>query len=409
MLTGLGYKNFKCFKTNVDIPVKQINLLTGINGRGKSTTIQGLLLMRQSPEHSRTTDQIVFNGSCVDLGTFDDVRNSDVSRSEAVELCFTFSNKSGIYHLRYVTRENIDDDMVAQIEKVEVFGEHLGQPFQVNIHPKPEDHVIIYNNNSYPLYWKNLLFERMEDKGDLFLDILQAVDFTKIHYVSADRIGPRDYYAKQTFTEFPNVGRKGEYTANMLLKKGQDSVHWQLCLASSATNTVIDQSEAWLAKIFDGGKINITPTGANMVILSMNSESSSRTYKPTNIGFGYSYALPIIVSGLIARPGEILVIENPEAHLHPFAQSQLARFLALVSSTGVQVCIESHSDHILNGLRVSIVDQIIGNNNLNVLYYRREAGNNILQIAVEEDGSIEEWPDGFFDQMNKDFSRLFGV
>jgi predicted ATPase len=143
--------------------------------------------------------------------------------------------------------------------------------------------------------------------------------------------------------------------------------------------------------------------------MTLNSQRNIHSYRPVNVGFGYSYALPIIVSGLVAKPGERLIVENPEAHLHPYAQSQLIKFLAKVSATGVQVFIESHSDHVLNAMRIAVLDKVIEHGNLNVLYFDRSASQRVEQIPVKEDGSIEYWPVGFFDQTDKDFERLFSV
>jgi predicted ATPase len=137
-------------------------------------------------------------------------------------------------------------------------------------------------------------------------------------------------------------------------------------------------------------------------------ENPTRGYKPINVGFGYSYALPIIVSGLIAQPGDILIVENPEAHLHPYAQSQLVKFLARVSAGGVQVFVETHSDHILNGVRLAVVDKILAPQNTNILFFATGETVSITQIPIDEEGRIENWPERFFDQLDKDFERLFG-
>jgi predicted ATPase len=297
--------------------------------------------------------------------------------------------------------------MVAQVQEVQIKGLFNRDEYHFEVFPP--QHSLLYQGERYEIVWRNLLFENAQALGDLGEFIINNARFTRIHYVSADRIGPREFYPKQSFTDFPNVGRKGEFTANILSKKGQELTPDSLCLSASATNTVLDQAEAWLSKIFDGGKIRIDTTAANIVILSINSEGSSKTYKPPNVGFGYSYALPIIVSGLIARSGEILIVENPEAHLHPYAQSQLSNFLSRVSATGVQVFIESHSDHVLNGLRIAVLDQVVKSADLTVLYFDRRLSETIKQIPVESDGSIKIWPDGFFDQNSADFSRLFKV
>jgi predicted ATPase len=407
MITGVGFKNFKCFGSEVQMPAAQINLLTGINGRGKSTVLQGLLLMRQSPEHSRTTERIIFNGACVELGSFDDIRNSDVSRQEPVELSFEFGCEKNSARLEYILEENVNDDMVAQIQEVNITGTVDDHQYRIQVYPSQNFHR--HDGKRYEMTWRNLIFGRLDQLGEPLRFVSNVVNFTRIHYVSADRVGPRDFYAKQTFTEFPSVGRNGEFTANVLFKKGQDLVHEALSLASSSTNTVADQTEAWLARVFEGGRVSVRPTEANIVILRLNSQNTLKGYKPSNVGFGYSYALPIIVSGLIIKPGEVLIVENPEAHLHPYAQSQIARFLAKVSTAGAQVFIESHSDHILNGLRLGIKDGVLNDKDVNILYFDRSPNLKITRIQVERDGSIRTWPEGFFDQSNVEFSRLLST
>lgn len=414
MLTEIRLKNFKCFKEMTSIPVGKINLFTGINGRGKSTVLQALLLMRQSPEHSRTTNQIIFNGSCVELGNFDDIRNRSISQTEAIELFFGFRQDTNYVNLHYFLQANDKDDMVADIEKIEGFGKTSNEEYDFRVEEEGNLPVINYNNQT--IYegnrWYNLFV--LEDDDEIGF-IQEPIEFAKTHYISADRIGPQDFYEKQSFTEFPNVGRRGEYTANVLSKKKDDLVYEQLCLAEGETRTVLDQTAAWLSKIFDGGKVDVKSLEANIVLMELTSEKPRRPYgpvnlyKPVNVGFGYSYALPIIVSGLIARTGETLIVENPEAHLHPYAQSQITKFLSEVSACGIQVFIESHSDHILNALRIAILDKIITPDDLNVLYFQDGEDIQIVEIPVGADGSIENWPNGFFDQTDKDFERLFGV
>jgi len=105
----------------------------------------------------------------------------------------------------------------------------------------------------------------------------------------------------------------------------------------------------------------------------------------------------------------MLIVENPEAHLHPYAQSQIAKFLAQVSKNGVQVFVESHSDHILNGLRVAVLDKIITADDLNILYFQRNADLDIVKIPIESNGAVTHWPPGFFDQTDKILDGIIRV
>jgi predicted ATPase len=159
----------------------------------------------------------------------------------------------------------------------------------------------------------------------------------------------------------------------------------------------------------EGAKIEIKGKDKESSIFYMllNSRKNSYSYKPNNVGFGYSYILPLVLTGLIAKPGEIIIVENPEAHLHPRAQSKITEFFAKVASCGVQVFIESHSEHILNGLRVCALnpDVKISHNDISISYFNESFAPRTL--TVDEKGKIANWPEGFFDQQEIDLSNIF--
>jgi len=430
MLTNITLENFKCFKEKTQFPLKRINLLTGINGRGKSTFLQSLLLMRQSIDYHFFADKIILNGNCVKLGNFEDIRNSDISRDENIILKYIFvyffiddvnsqdiddANGQDVdeiqLKLEYVLEENEDDNKVANIRYCSFVSPQL-QIDDCKAEPvyTPEDnsnHLM----NLFPIS-KIEKLQKNEQMDEILDEILYEEKlfsfFKNIHYISADRIGPQDFYLQGHLSDFINVGARGENTINLLDKLRDTPIHEELCLGDDA-QILLTQTEAWLQEIFEGAKLDIPKTSSTVVEPLFNTNSSKNRYKGSNIGFGYSYILPIIVSGLIAKPGEVLIVENPEAHLHPKAQSRLVRFLAKVSQTGVQVFIETHSDHILNALRIAVYDMLITNEEANILYFPPEIGQPIIQIPIQENGRIENWPPGLFDQMDEDFKVLFGV
>jgi predicted ATPase len=241
--------------------------------------------------------------------------------------------------------------------------------------------------------------------------IHQIKSFQRIHYIAADRIGPQEFYLKSTLPAFINVGTKGEFVANVLLQKRNELVHDYFLDESKEISYELEiQTGEWISKILDTENVKVF----------VNCEESSRVinlmfgigqhkFRPSNVGFGYTYVLPIIVSGLIAKKGEILIVENPEAHLHPKAQSYLIKFLSIVASTGVQVFIESHSEHILNSLIISALDENINikNSDISTLYFIDNPEKPFLQLKIEKDGAIANWPDGFFDQQEIDLAQIF--
>lgn len=242
---------------------------------------------------------------------------------------------------------------------------------------------------------------------------------TRIHYVSADRIGPRNYYENKSLGHFVNVGALGENTVNVLYKKGNEIINNHILQAYSLmfhenleelSKTVEDNVNYWMDKIFQGAKVRVEAIkGEDLLKLRINSDGKSNYYKPTNVGYGFSYSLPIIVAGLIAKPGEVLIIENPEAHLHPCAQSIISKFLSIVASSGVQVIIESHSEHILNGIRIAVKDKYIAQDTTNVLYFGNQENTYFQQINMDEEGGIDNWPRFFFDQATNDLNYLLGI
>ena len=406
MLTNITLENFKCFKEKTQFPLKRINLLTGINGRGKSTLLQSLLLMRQSIDYHFFANEIILNGICIKLGKFEDIRNSNVSRDETITLKYKFNYLSVDveFELEYILGENQKDNRIANIDRCSFSSPRFKSSYKV----QPSQTEILSNH-----LFKLIPIAAIEEKEDMIaVEMMEQAEFSSffetIHYVSADRIGPQDFYLQGHLSKFPNVGARGENTINLLDKLRDFPVNEELCLGDDA-QILLTQTEVWLQEIFEGAKLEIPKTSSTVIEPLFNTDSSKNRYKGSNIGFGYSYILPIIVSGLIAKPGEVLIVENPEAHLHPRAQSRLVRFLAKVSQTGVQVFIETHSDHILNALRIAVYDMLITNEEANILYFPPEIGQPIIQIPIQEDGRIENWPPGFFDQIDEDFKVLFGV
>lgn len=410
IIDSIHITNFKCFRKRTAIDLKGINLLTGTNGRGKSTMLQTLLLMRQSTEHNRNTRQVILNGSCIEIGNFADLKNSKTSTDEPVIFSFRFKDLNCNLVVIYFLNEIENDKTVAQISTIKVHGVYNGKNLSFSLFNKPKGIFLSTGPNKKQTFLGQSFYDLFITDNIIGseLDIIYKIlNFNRIHYVSADRIGPQDFYPKTSFTFFPNVGAKGQFTINLLHKKKDDRVYKDLCINEKVPDFLLDQSEAWLSYIFGSGKIQIFDTNANIFTMGMNHDGSSTVYRPANLGFGFSYILPIIVSGLIAKEGEILIVENPEAHLHSSSQSRLIEFLAKVSKNGVQVFVETHSDHVLNALRVCVKQDYIGKDDLNVLYFQSNEEEQVVTIPILENARIEKWPVGFFDQMDKDFEILF--
>jgi len=393
MLTQIKLTNFKCFKQETTFPLSRFNLLTGVNGGGKSTLLQSLLLMRQSIEDDMYTTRLILNGSCVNLGSFDNVRNREIPAIAPIFFEFSSKNhsKNSIRYRfgNYQTMSLNADDMTILLLKVTKNG-----------------NVIFDKANSVLFDPVEKFLYKLEASEQRFIQFSREnlyFKFEEIHFISADRIGPQEFYQKKELPKFPNVGTKGELTVNLLDKMRDELVSETLCLGEDS-RTLITQTEAWLGTILNPLKLEVQRLKTNILELVIGGN------KPANVGFGYSNILPIIVSGLIAKPGEKLIIENPEIHLHPKAQSALIQFLVAVANTGVQVFVESHSDHVLDALRIAVLKKQLLPEEARVLFFTRSnEQSEVITPTLDQNGRLDQWPEDFFDVAVKNLATLAAI
>lgn len=424
MLTSISLQNFKCYKDKTTFPLSKINLLTGINGKGKSTFLQSMLLFKQTVEHNDVGRELLLNGHYVKLGTFQDVKNSDTSKNKPI--VFKFEDATG-HSLSYEVKSEDELNTHLMILKLSLY-ENKKKIIETytEIIPKDNDSAISENKNKHYISPNDIIYycllpyirsEKLQEKYPTYdpSKMLDLFNFKNIYFVSADRLGPQEYYKKQSRKTLLEVGRQGEQVIDVLeyayriinTHPTKEVDVRQL----SDTSDVLSLTSEWLNYILDTNVSIVIDTKSSPYISTLMFQFAGKTlpYTPLNVGFGYSYILPIIVAGLVAKYGEILIIENPEAHLHPGAQSRLAEFLARVASMGVQVFVESHSDHILNGLRVCVKKETLQPEDVQIFYFDNDENSSSPKIftpQIDKDGRIEEWPDGFFDEWNNNLMEL---
>ena len=392
MISELLLDNFKLFGKETRFSgLKKINLLTGVNGRGKSSVLQPLLLFKQTLIRSRSSRQIFLSGSFVDLGNAADVKHVDASITKPIRFGFQDEENRYVYTLGIAGENNQSLD----IQKFESEG---SQQVSVDV----DDNTIFHD-----------LVPETGNNNKLILP------FEDVIYISAERIGP-----KMSFSPSSDdwIDKRGEHTIQMLYECRYDKVDESIIEGMNDIFYDIDEDELsptvndilnfWMTKMFgpSSATVNYIET-ANIYALGISTEQKGgkAVFKPTNVGFGYSYALPILIAGLTADKGTVLIVENPEAHLHPSAQSMITKFLGLVANRGVQVFIETHSEHIINALRVMVVQENMKANDINVMYFDRELEDYFETITIEGNGKLDHWPANFFDQAEKDLNVLLGI
>lgn len=376
MISKVSISNFKVFKDQVDFKdLKYLNFLTGINGRGKSTMLQAFIALAQSIKENGNFDLLCLNGDMVNLGNSIDVKNEEISREKEIVLSFT--------------REDTQFDFVFSVVM----------------------------DNEQALRLKELRINGSSSSIDSYPEEIKSL-FKNLIFISAERLGPQLHYAFNNDMNY--IGPKGEYVAcafynhkddvvNEIIIDGIPDIFPEINL-ENIDPTLGGQVQFWLSQMFRPTYVNAEYIASvNEYTLRFGAPDRSGKYKPTNVGFGYSYVLPILVAALLAKPDSIFIIENPEAHLHPQAQSILSKFLALVSKTGVQIFIETHSEHIINAARVMIVQESFKPDDLRILYFDEKFPQKHIPIEVLSDGRISEWPEGFFDQSELDNDIILGL
>lgn len=268
-------------------------------------------------------------------------------------------------------------------------------------------------------------FEVPENADALFLEIAAKPDRVPLAfsanpraftYLDAERLGPRSVFQTAALPDDElEVGPRGEHCAHVLSVLGDKSnPHPKRShpgYTKSEPRLLKYEVEAWLSEIARPIEVKGERFGASTVAELTFRSPGGEWVLATNMGFGLSYALPVVLGGLIAEEGGLFIVENPEAHLHPSGQSRMGVFLAWLASKGVQVLLETHSDHVLNGIRRAVAEYAYLPHTEAIIHYfapdiEDGAAGGIEPISIKESGSLSAWPPLFFDQYQIDVSAL---
>ena len=197
----------------------------------------------------------------------------------------------------------------------------------------------------------------------------------------------------------------GEFIVPFLALEGETiRVPDEMCLQTGKINRLIDQVSAWMAEISPGIRISaeLLPAieKAKLVISYSGDRLVSDSFLPVNVGFGIPYVLPVVVELLISGEDSLLLIENPESHLHPKGQTMIARLISLAANHGCQIICESHSDHVINGVRVAVKNKQISNNKVGVSFFskNKDQETKVDNIYIDKKGNLSDYPLGLLDE-----------
>ncbi len=384
MITKLKIQNYKSH-LNTELTCKPLTVVTGKNGAGKSSIIQSLLLLRQSYLKSSSFQEgLVLNEDLVNVGNAKDA------------LC-----------------EYAEDNFIA-----------FDLQFDSNINHYVKFVFPVLPNNEVDKSVDNL--ELSVDSK--ILAPIKAALFSEslaFQYIATEHIGPKETHSRswriaEKKGQISHKQGKAEYAIHVLSINGnKELANIQLKHEKADDLHLSSNVNAWLGEISEGVEAVIID---NKDFLKLNFRFrtagliTSLEYKPQNVGFGISYALPVVLALLATPKDGLVLLENPEAHIHPSGQAKLAELIALAAQAGVQVVVETHSDHLINGILVACKKfaedkKGISPDNVAIYYIDRDENSQearTIHVPIVEGYWIKDAPSGFFDQMDIDREFLVG-
>jgi len=366
VIRHLKIQGFKRFAEN-SFEFAPLVVLAGLNGTGKTSLIQAMLLCRAAIDAEHGTVRLNGGPFGLDLGTAEDVHNRKSTGEIVFALDEDYPGKSCIWRFAVPTTA----PEALYIKAVEL-PDDPGIPFDLDPAPRC---------------------------------------FT---YLSAERLGPRSILrASPVSDEELEVGMHGEFAAQVLGVWGDRPMEQADRLHPNRDADAVPflkyELEAWLGEIVRPIKIDTEAHADGLFTALRFGAPGGELVRAPNMGFGVSYALPVVLAGLIALPGGLVLVENPEAHLHPAGQSRIGVFLAWLAGHGVQVVVETHSDHVLNGIRRTIAEYgFLSHDHAIVHFFDSEDSGDCVTTPLRftPSGGVSDWPAGFFDQYQIDVAAL---
>jgi len=455
----ISISNFKGIKVLNNFPVKRITVLTGANSGGKSSIIHLLLLIKQSLESKSNEMPLKLNKPYVSLGKFESIvrrssSNSEFSFSLTIEsheiparlknslihrLRGSESPEIGSIEISVSFRQSGQKIVVSKFSTIIFLGTETktfsldrndhGKSYKYSCNdssfflrnhgesPSSSDSVTPVFNAFFPTY----LTIGSEFYGCYPIDAINnsiGKIFEQIRYIGPLREEPRQFYFQED--EFiDTIGNKGENAPFVLYKHYNDLVSFDVPEVNDAgvlefkthAMSLIDALNYWVCERFQMAKsIDVSAAKTSKSIHSIEITNFSGARVPiTHVGFGVSQILPILIEGL--RPSltqKIVILEQPEIHLHPKIQSLLFDFILSVRDNTFFI-IETHSDHLINRLRRRVAESDSNElvEQINLLFSTTGQTGSIYDfIKLNHSGGIFEWPVGFFDQYESDLQAL---
>lgn len=349
MIDKLTVRNFKSLRDE-SFSFKRLNLLAGTNSSGKSSVIQALLLAIDNITDSSASSKSM-SAIHIPAISFNEIRNYITNAKQCdVELTCGGDTSALIF--------------------------------------KPKD--------------DNFIGTVVEQRGTLKPDSLHSI--RNVFHLSAIRSGDLGEPKINPDPDRRTLGVNGEYLIDYYYDHRKDILSPTLVFDQSI-KTLEGQVNYWLKEL-TGYKLHVDYL--NSYYRVQYETPSGKLLRPYNVGTGVNFLMQTIIACLASSIGGCVIIENPEIHLHPAAQASVLDFFVAVANAGVQVFIESHSDHLFNGIRRSLKNMAVSRDQVAVYYFTKNDDwtTNVEEVHLSQYGGIEDYVPGLFSQFDDDLDAL---
>ncbi len=407
-ISNIRLKNFRNWTTehwDQGVALKPVTLILGRNSAGKTSILQPLRLLKQTIEATDFGTQLLLDGSDVDgvnLGAFSDVVH-DHDVKETVGIGFDVPEKALSIDVtfRQVNDRPVIDSLVYRIPKgtVEAIRNQQGGYKLVS----PDFRLADWDGQSkfeaQNLKLSNIAAGRAIDLSDeAFTYIGSRLEREMRNSIVA---------AKEAFKSFhylgplrPPPGRDVEWKQQDQTRLGSNGANTIQALISSVTGreqgVLLARISEWLKHLDLADGIEIAREGKLRYRIDVVREGKRSNL--ADVGYGVSQVLPVITLLHFVPEGSVILCEDPEAHLHPMAQSGLADlFVEVAKKRKLQVLIETHSEHLFRRLQVLMASAKLSENDCALYYVERdEPSAKLTELRADEFGRIQNWPENLF-------------
>ncbi|WP_330148205.1 AAA family ATPase [Shewanella oncorhynchi] len=454
----LKITNFKAISTTQEFNLDNINIIAGQNSGGKSSLIHALLFLKQNLE-DKQEELLKFNKPLLSLGQFNDVVSKKVNNG-----CLSFSFvitkldldksryskyfrdldfKNAEYRVSFESvRQSIGNN--TYIKSIEIlitttsdetqivsFTRKRGNSYHFQVSDNFDDFsvrgeeadlkrgfMVEMNVGNFLVNRTFFYFKTFYIKipiVDFICDVIQT-NFQRINYIGPLREAPKNYYYSED-NGSSIVGTRGEFTPQFLAKnQNKKNSYYQIDnegnFSEKIESNIFKSTKYWVCDFFKLASDMTLDKDSNGVLyqVNFNQRNSSSKVSINNVGFGMSQILPIVVQGMALPTGSILILEQPEIHLHPSVQAKLFDFFHALQKKGVSTFVETHSDHLITRLRRRVAESEGNLENLLTLifveYSESELKTVYNKLQLNDLGNFTYWPEGFFDQYDNDIRAI---